>query len=319
MQVPFTSTTAYRLGLPLLLCAGLAACGGSDTQRAVRAATYSTRCGLPEPSSETYRVNPPTGASCVGSATAFALDPARKDSYAPDPASQRAVQLRAWYPASKPGQVTRAPYASELVYEALPWPDPQHKPNGNALLNAPVASGAKYPVLLFSPGNGLPVDVYAGMAEDLASHGYIVVAIEHPYITGPVQFPDGHVALGTDEDTEAGLERRAAVMGADQRFALTWLEQHQTDRSLPFAAAMDLARVGAYGHSIGGAAALQTLRADSRIKSAVNMDGTMWGDLTQPWTKPWMILASDRGADSTYDIFRNHPRSDSSLVVMKNS
>ena len=167
----------------------------------------------------------------------------------------------------------------------------------------------------------MPVALYTSMGEDLASHGYIVVAIEHPYFTGPVTYPDGRVALSLDSASlnPAALQGIAATMTEDQRFVLTWLQQHQSDRALPFSTAMDLGRVGAYGHSVGGSAALQLARTDSRVKSGVNLDGTVWGDLTHAWTKPWMILTSERESDGSYAIFRANPRPDSALVVVPNS
>lgn len=299
----------------------LSGCGGSSTDQDIGALAYSPRCSLPAPDGESYRVSVPTGTSCVGTASAFVSDAARKDGYAPDPDSARSVQLRAWYPASSVDNLARAPYASDISYQTLQWPDAQRKPTGNSFLNAPVTQGAKYPVLLFSPGFGIPAALYTGMAEDLASHGYIVVAIEHPYFTGPVAYPDGHVALPLDETrvTEQDVPNIAAIMTEDQRFTLTWLQQHQNDRTLPFSSAMDLARVGAYGHSIGGSASLQLLRTDSRVKSAVNMDGTVWGDLAHAWTKPWMIVSGERDSDASYAIFRDNPRADSILMVKPKS
>jgi len=42
---------------------------------------------------------------------------------------------------------------------------------------------------------------YSTLAEDLASHGYVVVAFDAPYRTGQVVFPDGRVIARTPETT----------------------------------------------------------------------------------------------------------------------
>ena len=68
---------------------------------------------------------------------------------------------------------------------ALPYPDRR----------LPRAGG--WPVVLFSTGYGLERQLYTGLVEDLASHGYVVVAIDHPHDANIVAFPDGHtVSIG---------------------------------------------------------------------------------------------------------------------------
>lgn len=52
---------------------------------------------------------------------------------------------------------------------------------------------ATYPVVIFSPGFGSPQDTYTSYLEDLASHGYIIFGINHPYVTDPTVFLDGRV------------------------------------------------------------------------------------------------------------------------------
>lgn len=312
----FPPLAAGALTLPAMfaLTLGVSACGGSSLDEAATVAGYTAKCGLPDAASEKYRVTTPTGSSCVGAIIAYAEDASRKDVLGPDPERARSVQLRVWYPAVHAKGLERMPYSSDLVYAAQGWPDPAAKPNGNALRNAPVADGRRYPVLLFSPGAGFAVDAYAAMAEDLASHGYIVVGINHPLMSGPVAFPDGRVVPDSQDLTLDTLPALAQMMVDDQRFVLTWLQQHQNDRSLPFAASMDLGRVGSYGHSVGGSAALQTERVDPRVKAAVNMDGTIWGDLSTPWTKPWMILYADHDPDPSYALFAANPQPGSLMV-----
>ena len=59
----------------------------------------------------------------------------------------------------------------------------------------PLARRGGWPVVLFSPGFGVERELYAGLVEDLASHGYVVVSIDHPHDAGVVEFPDGRVVI----------------------------------------------------------------------------------------------------------------------------
>ena len=64
-----------------------------------------------------------------------------------------------------------------------------------------------------------------------------------------------------------------------------------------FAGKLDLTRIGSFGHSFGGATALEVCRIDTRCRAAVNMDGGLYGDLvTQPAMRPLLLMSS---ADSS--------------------
>ncbi len=52
------------------------------------------------------------------------------------------------------------------------------------------------------------------------------------------------------------------------------------------------------GHSIGGAAALQTGRTDKRIQNAIDLDGDVWGDVEKSGTrKPFLVLLNRPGSE----------------------
>src|SRR6476646_138342 len=76
---------------------------------------------------------------------------------------------------------------------------------------APLKRRGGWPVVLFSPGFGAERELYAGLIEDLASHGYIVVAIDHPHDAGIVEFPDGRVVIpASPMDMTAAVSVRVA-------------------------------------------------------------------------------------------------------------
>src|SRR5207247_8010943 len=121
---------------------------------------------------------------------------------------------------------------------------------------------------LFSPGFGVERELYAGLVVDLASHGYFVVAIDHPHDASIVEFPDGHVVVPSSQmDITAALSVRVA----DTRFVLTTLAR--LNRAGFLAGDLDLGHVGMFGHSLGGAAAASAMLVDPRIDAGADLDG----------------------------------------------
>jgi hypothetical protein len=141
--------------------------------------------------------------------------------------------------------------------------------------------------------------------EEMASHGFIVVAIDHPYDSDLVVFPDGRRIPAskeaclldfTSEDALAlsrhKVERRLAVRVADTLFVLDQLERwNKTDRASRFFGRMDLRHIGMIGHSFGGAVTAEVCRVDSRVRAGVNMDGSMFGTVkTAGVPKPFLFM-----------------------------
>ena len=54
----------------------------------------------------------------------------------------------------------------------------------------------EFPVILFTPGLEESRLLYGAGARSLASQGYIVITIDHPYEAPHVEFPDGTVIVG---------------------------------------------------------------------------------------------------------------------------
>lgn len=141
------------------------------------------------------------------------------------------------------------------------------------------------PVIFFSHGMGMITQLYTTQIEELVSHGYVVVALSHPYDAWLVSFRDGiqipfetkqRSAAGNTEEQHIVYEnKRIEWWAEDIRFALDQLiiiNSMKTD-SIPFAGHLDLTRVGAMGHSAGGRAAARACQLDVRIKSCANQDG----------------------------------------------
>ncbi|NVD97781.1 hypothetical protein [Massilia sp. BJB1822] len=287
-----------------LLLTALAGCGGSNDSERYETLpptlSYASLCGLPPASSETYRVLEPTGGRCIAK-TSFALsDPRRNDPYSSNPLDRREVELKIWYPVAAGSSQPRAEYASKETAQAMNFDFGPNAPRTNARAGGPMPDGQRYPLILLAPGLGAVVEMYTALAEDLASHGYIVVGINHGRISGVIVNAEGKIIRNERVPDDEGSDEMLDVLVKDQAFVLDWLAQRNADSGHPLGGHLDLARIGAYGHSIGGATSLQLQRQDVRVRAAINLDGTVYGDLSQPWSKPFLILASERPTDPSY-------------------
>ena len=168
----------------------------------------------------------PTGRLPVGVTTYQLVDASRPEMFSDDPAQRRELALQIWYPASLSVEAqplsgkSALPWGSlicpprsmavneypqffeqiaELVQtraESLKWPKLIGVINSHAYPHAPLLkTSSPYPVVLFSHGNGGFLAQTSYLMEELASHGYIVIAIAHSYNTPVNVFPDGRILL----------------------------------------------------------------------------------------------------------------------------
>lgn len=161
---------------------------------------------------------------------------------------------------------------------------------------------APYPVVLMRAGLAALTTDYTCLAEDLASHGYIVAGFDAPYRTIVVVRPDGKVIARAPEnnaDLVAGAQQEALATNlfrawtADMSFALDRLAQlNATDPR--FRGRLDFNRVGAFGHSLGGATTLQFCHDDPRCKAGADIDGAPLGTVaTEGVTQPFLFILGD--------------------------
>lgn len=125
-----------------------------------------------------------------------------------------------------------------------------------------------HPTLFFSPGLGSTRLFYSAIASQVASQGYTVLTIDHPYDADVVEFPDGSLitrALPVNLTEELVL-KAVTVRVADVRFILDTLAPHGSH-------AVKKGKVGMFGHSLGGVVAAVAMYEDERIRAGVTLDG----------------------------------------------
>lgn len=210
----------------------------------------------------------PTGPFAVGVRDFHLTDSGRADPWVP--AERRELMVSAWYPAMA-GTGARDSYAtpeeSALTLARLGAPgvpaDSLTRVVPHARVSAPMVSW-RLPTVVLSPGFAMPRASLTGLAEDLASRGYLVLGVDHTYEAAAVTFPDGRVAECLACDLR--LSGPAVTLGraADVSFVLDELSA-----VLP----MD-GRIIAGGHSVGGASAIPLMAADDRVRGGFDLDGS---------------------------------------------
>lgn len=270
----------------------------------------------------------PTGHFAVGRTTYVWVNHAQNDDLAPSPEVKREVLVWIWYPSAGSSAATPAEYlpspwrtalarSSGVLMSQFLTRDPRMV-HPHSSLDPGVSLGQRsYPVVIMRAGGGALTTDFTTLAEDLASHGYVVVGFDAPYRTFVVVFPDGRVILrpptANPENLPAAgraqlINKLLPMWSGDTKFVVDQLDRlNATDPSGRFAGRLDLGRLGMFGHSFGGATALQFCHDDSRCKAGIDMDGAPYGSVVKDGlTQPFLFLLSDHGdlsAPDTHAVF----------------
>ena len=258
----------------------------------------------------------PTGPFCVGTQTHYLTSSRQQKLYAAEqPHETRKLVIQFWYPTPNKVDKPATPWAPDFVAH-LKKENFFYRFLGldniltSAQLQAPLAlTDSPYPVILYSHGLGLGWrDDNTALCEELASNGYIVVGISHPYASYVVRFPDRREILNAIHTEHLPYKERQELATqeidiwlADSKEVIDYLETlNKKPSDNIFFDALDLQKIGAMGASFGGATAAQLCRHDKRCKAGINMDGKLYGDQpTSPFHKPFMLLlASESLQDS---------------------
>ena len=270
---------------------------------------------LPVPSIPT-----PSGPYQVGTTIYELTDDSRRELYSGRDEARR-FQIQVWYPSEADPSDERAPWMSnaEIFAPAIAtYIDmPSFFLDHLALVEVPAYRESKaapseggYPVILFSHGwNGFNTQ-NTGQALELASHGYVVIGVQHTYVAILMVFKDGTIARNNpsalpggapDEEYEAAAHKLGDQWAGDMAFVLDTLAIRNTSDGSPFGGMLDLARVGVYGHSTGGSAAIQFCGTDTRCKALLGMDPFMrpasYEVLENGVTQPAFFMFSQSWAD----------------------
>jgi predicted dienelactone hydrolase len=261
----------------------------------------------------------PTGHFAVGRTMFTWVNDAETDEFAPAPATKREVVAWMWYPAAASSSPTPAEYVP------APWRAALAQGSGTLMSQYLTRDLAQvrthstadpdvspelpsYPVVILRAGGGALTTDFTTLAEDLASHGYMVVGFDAPYRTFVVVLQDGRVVrrppANDPEDLPADqanqlINRLLLLWTSDTKFVVNQLEKvNAGEPAGKFTGRLNLQRLGMFGHSFGGAQALQFCHDDPRCKAGIDIDGAPYGSVIQEGLKqPFLFLLSDHSRD----------------------
>jgi predicted dienelactone hydrolase len=263
----------------------------------------------------------PSGSFAVGRATDVWRDDTRE------------LPIWIWYPAVTSADAKPADYVPRYWLDAL-GRRPQSRIGAvmstllsrdaarvhpHSIVDAPVATAqSTYPVVILRGGLGAWTTDYTTLAEDLVSHGYVVVGFDAPGRTGVVVFPDGRIVERPPENNPETVSSPAAAVEIATKLLNAWVrdvgfvvdrlerlntadrEQSQfADAVRPLAGRLNVQALGVAGHSLGGSTALQFCHDDTRCRAGIDIDGRPLGSVVKDSLRqPFMFLLGDHGREN---------------------
>ncbi|MEC0092192.1 alpha/beta hydrolase family protein [Paenibacillus macquariensis] len=267
------------------------------------------------------------GPEKVGTQTFHFTDQNRDEVLTEDQSDKRELMVQVWYPTENSNNNKREPlfpkdkemfkkyiqtYSSSLNLPDFVFNYWKYSKT-NSYENVEILpSTSPYPVVLLSHGMGTSRVLHASQAENLASHGFIVVTIDHTYSTFATIFPDGRVTDYITKMTKIDDRSKVGdIWTKDVEFVINQIENLNSGViESQFKGKIDLNNMGVMGHSFGGATAFNTTYLDPRIKAGVNMDGSLYkvknrDDINKPFMfirsgsfKEWLVdFKKDKNSD----------------------
>jgi dienelactone hydrolase len=269
-----------------------------------------------------------TGKFAVGTILYHLKDQYRRETHEKGE-NTRELLVQIWYPAISDSNKAKAPYMPEVIKTVQnSLKESKYAPLGlmftkffpehtQAIENATISPEQdKYPVIIFSHGLGGVCNFSTVLVEELASHGYIVIGVNHTYSSYVTVFPDGRIIKRSPEldisvmqilkenssDTIQKLEYEFNEWVLDVQFVLRLLEDtNSTFISADIRQRLNLEQIGMYGHSFGGALAAELCRIDTRCKAGISLDGAVFDKtLEGNFKKPFMFIVGALLTEGAY-------------------
>ncbi|MBN1443481.1 MAG: hypothetical protein JXA90_12295 [Planctomycetes bacterium] len=214
------------------------------------------------------------GHHAVGVRAMLLVDESRRDEYA---GGARTLVTDVWYPAEAQEE-RRAPTTFEDFFRGHrdaaagfvehfggTLEDVNRRFRTVAVRDAPRAPG-RFPLLVFSHGNGGVRHQNVFQLDHLASHGYIVATADHTGNAGVTPFPDRPLPYDRKVRTRSFADRPL-----DVSFLITRLIEESERRGGWLEGAIDGEKVGVLGHSFGGYTACGAAESDRRVRAILPM------------------------------------------------
>ncbi len=184
----------------------------------------------------------------------------------------------AYYPARPDSGVGHRPYIDAVAAAGFGRsPEVLNQIETTALVGAaPASSTERRPVVVLTPGFRSVIALSTSLAEQLASHGFVVIAAQTDVVT------ETSHQRATDDDRSKRFAQLAGILDGLGDPVLAAL-----------VGPLDLARVAVGGHSWAGSIAFNTSLNDTRIAAVFDLDGSLFGAAgTTPPEVPALLLVT---------------------------
>lgn len=213
----------------------------------------------------------PTGSYSTGTKAIEVRDPSR--TLFRDQKPRRWI-IQAFYPSKKHEGIY--PYMPDTLKDGIVQGTKifaLSKPNA-----APLPS-QKFPVIIFVPGLGEERQKYTILCEELASQGYIILAVDQPYVANFVKFPDGtKIGLTLKNVWKIPRDRNYRYQYYDEAMAgcikdIEYILSHLSEMNAAELGGMcNTDHIILMGHSFGGNVAHTLGFKNERIKVVIDID-----------------------------------------------
>jgi len=238
----------------------------------------------------------PSGRNNIGTQSMELVDSNRLEWFTDSKDDLRRIMIQVWYPTQDEegekelyvdyGDIRIKALADQFEYKPFLF-ESLTKIKTNSLKSAKPNVNETYPLIIFSHGLGGNRTQNTIMVEELVSHGYVVIGIEHAYDANVSVFNNGDIA---DYRSGINYERRnnqrltpeefwdirlpqLKTRAADVSFVLDQIESGNFPSNI--IDIIDFNKIGIFGHSFGGATSIYSSYSDSRIDVCINLDGWM--------------------------------------------
>ncbi len=303
-----------------------------------------------------------TGPYAVGTTYLVYIDSSRSEPFTGDTSDYREIPARVWYPAELGKEFQAAPYIPNLgsIGEHFGLPESFVYIMTYSMWRVPfVDSLGQAPVLIFSHGWGQYPEHFTSLMEDLASHGFVVFSIAHPYEAMFWTYPDFHHGtldaddpairkrLDESQQPEARklFEERPSLTSPEDQDRLfrewsgllpslmiesmrLWADDissfmthvAQMNRTSGiFRGHLDANRIGVFGWSLGGIASALVCSRDDRCRAGIDIDGGLYGDVLDSTIAAPFMFLSSERYRNYGPYFLQHVTDTGFAVVVANS
>ena len=203
----------------------------------------------------------------------------------------RKLSVKMWYHADNIASLKKAPYLNEhkLIGSAISKlfgvPEALMDRAGgvkcNSWLNAVPANG-KFPIIIYSHGHQSIKIANTSQAEEIASNGYIVVAMDHSFDAALTILDEDKIIYSRSKlpsnDEEAlqnsmiqRVKNQLKIRTEDVSFVIDELKI-MFEKDKRFSQIADYDNIGIFGHSFGGCTSIMSAYNDTRIDAVLGLD-----------------------------------------------